>query len=133
MKNLLLIFTLLFTSVFFSSPSYAGWTKVDEGTGSGNRGTIFYVDFERIRKHDGFVYFWKLMDYLKLTKQGHLSSKIYSQGDCKSFRWKDLSFIPYKEPMGGGTAGRTFTPPDKWMYPVSYSMDETALKSVCNR
>jgi hypothetical protein len=32
-ENLLLIFTLLVSTVFFSSPSYAGWTKVSINVG----------------------------------------------------------------------------------------------------
>ena len=58
MKKLILLTTLLF-SVMFSSSSYAEWRKigvnVDEIT--------LYVDIERIRKHDGYVYWWKLMAY----------------------------------------------------------------------
>jgi hypothetical protein len=93
MRNLLimftLLFTLLFTSVFFSSPSYAGWTKLGEGGSSVNRGDTFYVDFNRIRKVDGFVYYWRLTDYLKPTKYGVMSEKGYNQGACKLF-WKKI-------------------------------------------
>ena len=128
MKNLLLIFTLLVSTVFFSSPSYAGWTKLGENVD----GDTYYIDYESIRKHDGFVYFWRLSDYLKPTKTGMLSAKAYHQVDCKSFRFKDLSFSSYKEPMGGGTA-EDFTPPDKWIYPRPNSVNETILKKVCNR
>jgi len=60
------------------------------------------VDFEKIRKHDGYVYYWTLIDYLK-PEQGILSAKVYYQGDCKQFRFKGLSFSCHKEPMGGGT------------------------------
>ena len=126
MKNLLLIFTLLFSTVFFSSPSYAEWTKVDEGGGN-----TFYVDFERIRKHDGFVYWWELGDYLK-PQMGYLSAKSYNQGDCKLFRLKVLSYSWHKEPMGGGT-GITVNIPDNWRYPNPKSIDEYKLKSVCSR
>jgi len=99
MKTLLTIFTLLVSTVFFSSPSYAKWTKVAEGT----KGNTYYVDFERIRKHDGFFYYWVLTDYLKPDKDGDLSAKMYKQGDCKLFRFKVLSISTHKEPMGGGT------------------------------
>jgi hypothetical protein len=126
MKNLLLIFTLLFSSVFFSSPSFAGWTKVDEGGGN-----TFYVDFERIRKHDGFVYWWELGDYLK-PQMGYLSAKSYNIGDCKLFRVKVLSYSWHKEPMGGGT-GITVNIPDNWRYPNPKSIDDYKLKSVCSR
>ena len=94
MKTLLTISTLVFT-VMFSSTSFADWTKVDEN----NIGTSFYVDFERIRKHDGYVYWWELSDYLKPTKYGMLSGKKYLQGDCKLFRYKYLSGSYHKLPF----------------------------------
>ena len=78
MKSLTLFIALTF-SVMFSSSSYAEWTKVDENAS----GDVFYVDFETIRKHDGYVYWWELGDYLKPDKFGDLSSKGYHQGDCK--------------------------------------------------
>jgi len=123
MKNLILIFTLLFSTVFFISPSNAEWTKVDEGGEN-----TFYVDFEIIRKHDGFVYWWELGDYLK-PQMGYLSAKSYNQGDCKLFRLKVLSYSWHKEPMGGGT-GITVNIPDNWRYPNPKSIDEYKLKSV---
>ena len=89
--------------------------------------------FERIRKHDGHVYWWQLFDYLKPTPQGHLSGKTYNQGDCKLFRHKYLSFSFHKEPMGVGT-GEMLNEPDKeWTYPPPNSSGETVLKQVCNR
>jgi hypothetical protein len=62
------LLALLFT-LMFSSPSYAEWTKVTES----KDGNTFYVDFERIRKHDGFVYFWDFIDRLKPSPKGILS------------------------------------------------------------
>ena len=66
-------------------------------------GNTYYVDFDRIIKVDGYVYYWFLGDYLKPTKLGILSFRVYSQGDCKLFRFKSLSYSFHKEPMGGGT------------------------------
>lgn len=126
MKKLLIIPILLFT-LMFSSTSYAEWTKVTENV----MGVSFYVDFDRIRKHDGYVYYWRLFDYLKPSQYGDLSSKMYVQGDCKQFRYKRLSFSFHKEPMGGGI-GETGTPPDDWKYPPPNSAVEQILKSVCN-
>ena len=103
MKNLLLIFTLLFTSVFFSSPSYAEWTKVLEV-----QGNTFYVDFDKIKKTDDYVYFWQLVDLSKPTEQGVLSDKSYLQGRCKLLQFKSLSFSSYKKPMGGGSVCHIF-------------------------
>ena len=99
MKKLTLVFTLLFSTVMFSSASFAEWTKVSTNV----KGNTLYMDFERIRKHDGYVYWWVLTDLLKPTKSGTFSYKAYSQGDCKLFRFKDLSFYFYKGPMGKGT------------------------------
>jgi len=51
MKPLLTIFTLVFT-VIFSITSFAEWTMVNEN----ERGDTYYVDSERIKKHNGHVY-----------------------------------------------------------------------------
>ena len=132
MKKLLLIFTLLFSTLIFSTPSYGEWTKVNS---TGNGADIFYLDFERIRKHDGYVYFWTLTDSLKPTKLGHFSVKVYKQGDCKLFRQKPLSYSFHKEPMGGGT-GDVAEPIGKngdWQYLPPNSAFEEILQQVCSR
>ena len=132
MKSLLLIFTLLFSTLMFSSPSYAKWEKVGENV----HGDTFYVDYERIRKHGGYVYWWELTDLLKPIKHGHLSGKIYVQGDCKSFRSKNLSFLQHKQSMGRGSRDNDFDYNPKnpeWEYPIPESVSEGILKSVCSR
>ena len=93
-------------------------------------GTTFYVDFERIRKHDGYVYYWVLTDFLKPDEDGVLSFKIYIQGDCKKLRLKFLSGSSHKEPMGGGT-GKDEKPDEEWHYPPPDTVSETILKTVC--
>jgi hypothetical protein len=127
MKKLILI--LLFSTVMFSSPSYAGWTRVSESV----NGDKIYVDFERIRKHDGYVYWWMLVDLLKPTKYGDLSSKGYNQGDCKLFRYKYLSTSYHKEPMGKGSGDDISPKNPEWDYPPPNSSVEEILKHVCNR
>ena len=98
--------------MMFSSPSFAEWTKVTEGVDE----RICYVDFERIRKRDGYVYYWELGDYLKPNKHGILSVRAYAQGDCKLFRVKHLSFSLYKEQLGGGTANNHNIENPEWRY-----------------
>ena len=130
MKTLLTIFTLVFT-VMFSSTSFAGWTKLGEGV----NGDTFYVDFERIRKQGGYVYYWSLRDLLKPDKWRNLSDKTYVEGDCNKFRLKWLSLSFHKEPMGGGT-GDVQEPVKEhqgWKYPSPNSAYETILKQVCSR
>ena len=124
MKKLILMFILL-----FPLPSFADWTEVVEN----DLGNLFYVDFDRIRKHDGYIYYWVLTDLLK-PRQGNMSFSIYHQGDCKLFRYKPLSFSYYKQPMGRGPA--VVQEPGKelqsWIYPLPDSAGESILKSVCS-
>ena len=128
MRKLRLIFTLVFT-VMFSSTSFADWTKVNEGV-SGN---TYYVDFERIRKHDGYVYFWMLKDFLKPNKYGSLSVLDYDKADCRLFRYKNIIQHQKSESMGEGT-GQTFDTEDvKWTYPPPNTVIEFILKEVCSR
>ena len=127
MKKLTLLTVLIF-SLMFSSTSFADWTKVSENVIGGN----FYIDFERIGKHGGYVYFWYLRDGLKPDEDGTLSAKMYNQGDCKLFRYKTLSFSFHKEPMGGGTPSTISNKPSKnWVYPPPTSSVEHMLKEVC--
>jgi hypothetical protein len=128
MKTLIIFLALTF-SVMFSSSSYAGWTEL----GKTAYGDTYYVDFERIRKHDGYVYYWNLTDYLKPDKHGDLSNKMYNQVDCKLFRYKALSFSFHKEPMGGGTGESNSPKNPEWRYPPPNSSYELILKQVCNR
>ena len=127
MKSLLTILTLVFAMVF-SSTSYAEWTKSVES----KQGNTFYVDFERIRKHDGYVYFWSLTDYLKPDKFGDFSSIVYLQGDCNTFQIKYLSDSYHTEPMGRGTPSSSSNEPDKeWSSVSPNSVNEFILEQVC--
>ena len=126
MKRLTLLTVLVLS--LLSTPVFADWTKLGEKVS----GDTIYVDFERIRKHGGYVYWWDLSDFLKPTELGYLSGKLYKQGDCKLFRFKVLSDSFHKEPMGGGTPSTYSNKPDKeWIYPLPNSSMETILKSVC--
>ena len=122
------LLTVLVLSLL-STPVFADWTKVIKNV----NGTTFYVDFERIRKHGGYVYWWTLGDYLRPSKPGDLSDKIYRQGDCKLFRFMNLSYSHHKNPMGEGT-GDVSEPVKEsqgWKYPPPNSAIEKVLKSVC--
>lgn len=127
MKKIALLATLLF-SVMFPSASFAEWTRMSEN----ERGTTYYLDFERIRKVDGYVYWWTLSDSLKPNQSGAFSAKVYMQSDCKLFRSKSISLSFHKEPMGGGL-GESVSPKDpKWRYPPPNSAFEASLKAVCD-
>jgi hypothetical protein len=133
MKYLLLIFTLLVSTLMFSSPSFAEWTKVDEGAEEGrNKGISYYVDFEKIREEDGYIYFWLMSNFSKPTIFGHLSDKLYKQGDCKLFRYKSLTYYAYKQPMVRGS-GEKYDGDRKWKNPTPNAVDEEVLKQVCSK
>lgn len=129
MRKFLLIFTILWSPIAFTSSSFAEWTEIGRSLG----GEITYIDFNRIRKHDGLVYFWVLEDLLKPDREGDLSYRNYVQGDCKVFRLRYLSGNYHKAPMGTGPS-RTFNPQNpQWVYPTPNSVGEAVLRTVCSR
>ena len=125
MKKLL---ALLF-SILISFNSYGEWTETSKTI----NGTIIYVDFERIRKQGGFVYYWAIKNYPEPSPYGDLSSKVYYQVDCELFRYKYLSDSYYKKLMGKGEKTGGSNKPDKeWSYPSPESAQEHVLESVCS-
>jgi hypothetical protein len=91
-----------------------------------------FVDFERIKKHDGYIFWWYLANYIKPIKHGIWSLKAYVQGDCDQLRYKIFSDFPYKKPMGKGTASLSTNMPDKkWRNAPPNSSTEKLLKAVC--
>ena len=126
MKKILISFTIIF-SMMFTSVSFAEWTKV----GISAKGDDFYVDFDRFRKHDGFVYFWMLSNYLEPTDMGTLSSETYRQVDCNLLRYKTLSWVFHEKPMGGDIGSTNNESEKTWQYAKPNSIIETVLNSVC--
>ena len=128
MKNLFTICTL--TSTLVLSPnSFSEWVGVDKTPD----GSTHYLDFDRIRNVDGYVYFWSMVDFLKPTGYGDLSGKFYTKGDCKNFRLANLRLSLHQEPMGEGVGEVRTRSEEKWSYPPPDSMNETLLKTVCSR
>ena len=117
------ILVLFFFTHLISSAEWLLVSKNDDGDS-------YYVDFERIKKNNGYVYYWRLSDYVIPTKHGTLSIKSYNQVECSYPRSKTLSIILYKESMGIGP-GDIFTPDEKWDYSPPNSSGESVLKRVC--
>ena len=122
MKYILLISTLM-----FSAGSWAESTEVAESV-IGNKQ---YVDFERIRKVNGLVYYWSIRDSLEPNSVGTMSYKSYNKADCETMREMWLSVSVYKLPMAEGTAEMTFTPDPKWESAQPDSTLELTLNAVC--
>jgi hypothetical protein len=127
-KKITLGITLFFSTLMIASPAYADWEKVTENEIE----NTFYVDFDRMRKNGGYVYWWHLVDRLEPSDTGTLSYKVYNQGDCEMFRFKNLSFSYYKQPMGEGSGSTDSTPDTEWNYPPPNTPLEIILKRVCD-
>ncbi|MDC0423327.1 hypothetical protein OAL85_03510 [Methylophilaceae bacterium] len=128
MKKLLLLL-LLFTTLVFSSATYAVWTKIIN-----SNAMALYVDFDTIKKHGGYVYYWELGDYFKPDQFGDLSAKVYREVDCKLFRTKVLSDSFHTEPMGKGIpSSSSNTPDEEWRYPAPNTPTRSILKKVCSK
>jgi len=98
----------------------------------GINGHNFYLDFDRIKKNDGYIYIWELIDLSK-PKYGYLSGKLYKQVDCRIFRFKILSFVHHNQSMGKDTGDSSSPENPEWQYPSPESVDETLLNSICRR
>ena len=112
----------------FSAGSWAEWTEV---SGAFDGSSTNYVDFERIRKVNGLVYYWTIQDLLEPTEEGDMSYKVYYKADCETMRAMNLTFTWYSLPMAEGTAAGTFTPDPEWHYAQPDSVLETTLLAVC--
>ena len=93
----------------------------------------FYLDFERIRKHDGYVYYWTLGDYSTRTRSGSASAIDYWRGDCELYRTKNLTQTQYRGQMAKGEILVMFKEDIDWTYPTPNSPNEYILKVVCSR
>ena len=123
MKKLLV---LLF-SLMISFNSYGEWMKITANID----GDTYYIDFDTIKSHNGYVYYWGISDYITPNSRGNMSAKIYYQSDCGLDRSKYVSGTFYNESMGKGK-GETSTPPDDWMYPPPDSVYGFILDIVCD-
>ena len=106
MKKVLFIFLIIFSSHTFADWHYLG--KADNKSG----GTSFtYVDKKNVRKSDGYVLFWMLLDFIQVQKVVNLnyqSLKVLYKADCNMLSTKTLSIVYYRENKGLGGVIKTF-------------------------
>ena len=126
MKKITLLLVIIFTFLF-STTSWGDWNFVAE-TVKGNK---FYYDKDRIRKSGKFIYFWELIDSIKPSKDGDLSSTTYIELDCSIFRYKILKLQTYNKSMGEGNMILDFTPPDEWDYPQPDTVKDYMYNKIC--
>ena len=128
-KNSKILIISVFLYIFSISNCFAdfNWKKI----GSNIDGDVSYVDLSSIKKVGNNVFYFSLMDYIKPTDQGDLSSKIYFEVNCLDLSYRYIKDFYYKEPMGNGE----YTIYDKigeWENNTKGSISEVARKFVCN-
>ena len=129
MKKITILLVIIFTFLF-STTSWGDWNYVTESVD----GDKFYYDKDRVRKSGKYLYFWELIDTIKPDKWGILSSTKYVQLDCSIFRFKDLKFQFYKNPMGEGKLRGEMTPKGElgeWRYPKPNTTYEIMYNKIC--
>jgi len=127
MKKLIPILTVFLSFFLFPSTSLGEW-KYFLSTSDDNK---FYVDYDRIREKNGYVYFWSKTEFKNKFMDKYLSSLEYKMGDCELFRVKFLDITLYTGNMLVGDS-KIITPKDKWTYVNPNSYLEKILKSVCD-
>ena len=94
---------ILFTTLLlFSINGFAfKWKKVVENS----LGTTYYVDIDNIKKHNGLVYYWSLVDLLEPIRgnSGDSYSNISKwKVDCGEEKETSVSITFYSQSMGKG-------------------------------
>ena len=106
MKKPFLIVSLLLHIATFSSLSFGEWRLTVE-----SKVTHFYWDPGNIKKIDGLVYSWFLLDYQEESPESGIRSMMINvEIDCQTLASKDLSYVSYKQHMAEGFPSRTDTP-----------------------
>ena len=110
----------------FSFNSYGEWTELGEEDDG-----IYYIDLDTIKEHDGYVYWWNMINLSK-PDDGMMSVRAYFQGDCGITRAKFLTAIASTKPMGEGEL-ETETPSNpEWHYSSPDSVGGYLLDFACN-
>ena len=123
-KILILLFSML-----ISFNSYGEWTAVSESVD----GDIAYIDYNNIKKNNGYVYYWELYDMIKPMPigAGIFSAKTYNEVFCDTpMKFRVISSRYYSLPMGEGPSDIDNTTYD-WTYPDPGSTLENTLNIVC--
>ena len=125
MKKLLL--TLL-ASLLVTGSAWAEWEKA-AATDSAD----FYIDPATIRVDGNLRRIWEVIDYTKKVKDGHLSTRMRVEYDCKQERFRVMSISQHSGAMASGNNIYSYTwdPPRKWDDIPPNSYYEIVLKIVC--
>ena len=129
MNKLGIIAAALASTVAFASPVFAGWTEASKSVD----GDTWYIDYGTVKENNGYVYYWRLADYLKPDQFGDLSNKDLLEVDCDIPRkYRYLSQLYYTQPMASGSTSSSPKVPDEWIYPRPNGMDKALTNAACD-
>lgn len=123
-----LVLILLGSVIILPVTANAEWTKIIKN----DAGNTFFVDFERILKKDGYLYFWSLINRQNENHLGYRSTQVYRQTDCKMSRFKILKYSFHEQQMGNENGTSIDTKKPNWEFPSPSSVEELLLKVICN-
>ena len=126
MKKLLV---LLF-SMLISFNSYGEWTPITKNV----HGDTYYVDFERIKRNDGNVYYWQLVDYLEPLSDAdgpRFSGMMFYKVDCDASQYKRLTLTFYSGQMSNGSE-KIIEGDKEWSDFSPGSAGEVVQNELCN-
>ena len=122
---------IIFFFIFFFSLGLVHASKWEKVSDVG--GDSYYVDVENIKKHNGFVYYWTLYDYLEPSpSSGFLSGIGKYKVDCKAKRQTWLSVSLYSLNMGKGKI-LSDEKPNQTVYLDSRTPMYKAMEYACNK
>ncbi len=124
MRKLIFIIPLLFSTYVFADYN---WKKI----GSNTNGDVNYIDLLSIKRVGDNVFYFNLMDYIKPTKKGRLSSKVYFEVNCKDLSYRYIKDFYYNEPMGNGEPF-IIDKISEWKENTTGSLGEATRKFACN-
>ena len=93
-------------------------------------GNSYYTDFNSIKKNDGYVYGWDLVNYVE-PDNGFMSVTSFWQSDCKIGRVRELSSTSYTESMGHGEYESDTPPNPEWDYFPPETIGSNFLEMSC--
>ena len=128
-NNFKILIISIFLYIFSVANCFAefNWKKI----GSNTAGDVSYVDLFSIKKVGNNVFFFRLMDYIRPTNQGDLSSKIYFEVNCLDLSFRYIKDFYYKQPMGNGEY-TIFDEIGEWENNTKGSIGEDVREFACN-
>ena len=111
-----------------TAPAWAQWAKLGEGPESDA-----YVDLATIQRLGNFRRVWEIQDMHKRNPDGAMSSRSFTEYDCRGKRARIISLSTHPEPMAVGAALVSEDNPRPWAVVSLGTTGEAVLDIACKR